>query len=223
MTPVRVLIVDDDALVRAGLSVMLGGTADLQIVGEAADGAEVPDAVARLKPDVVLMDIRMPTIDGVTATARLRRQPGAPEDIVLTTFDTDRHVLAALHAGAAGFLLKDTSPADIVRAIAAVAAGEVSLSPTVTKQVIAMLDARETRNERMNARARLAALSEREYDVARGVARGESNAEIAAATYLSVATVKAYVSRTLDKLGLTNRVQLALLVQQAEIDTGPTG
>jgi DNA-binding NarL/FixJ family response regulator len=209
--------------VRAGLSVMLGGTADLQIVGEAADGADVPDAVAQLKPDVVLMDIRMPTVDGVTATARLRGQPGAPEVIVLTTFDTDRHVLAALHAGAAGFLLKDTSPADIVRAITAVAAGEISLSPTVTRQVIAMLDARESRNERRNARARLAALSEREYDVARGVARGESNAEIATATYLSVATVKAYVSRTLDKLGLSNRVQLALLVQQAEIDTGSTG
>jgi len=223
--PIRVLIVDDDALVRAGLSIMLGGTPDLQIVGEAADGSEVPDAVTRLKPDVVLMDIRMPTIDGVTATARLRRQPGAPEVIVLTTFDTDRHVLAALHAGAAGFLLKDTPPADIVRAIAiaTVAAGEASLSPGVTKQVIAMLDARETRNERVKARARLAALTEREYDVARGVARGESNAEIAAATYLSVATVKAYVSRTLDKLDLTNRVQLALLVQQAEIDTRSTG
>ncbi len=218
MSPVRVLLVDDDALVRAGLSVMLGGTPSLQIMGEAADGAEVPEALRRLRPDVVLMDIRMPKVDGVAATELLRRQPDPPQVIVLTTFDTDRQVLAALRAGAAGFLLKDTPPADIVRAIETVAAGDVTLSPTVTRQVIAMLGDHERGAERAAARDRLAGLTDRERDVARGVAGGLSNADIAAVTYLSVATVKAYVSRLLDKLGLGNRVQLALLVQQAHAD-----
>jgi DNA-binding NarL/FixJ family response regulator len=216
-TPIRVLLVDDDALVRAGLSVMLGGTPTVQIVGEAANGAEVPEAVRRLRPDIVLMDIRMPEVDGVTATAQLRRQPDAPEVIVLTTFDTDRQVLAALHAGAAGFLLKDTPPGDIVRAIETVAAGEATLSPTITKQVIALLGGRD-QSGRLAARDRLAGLTERERDVAHGVARGLSNADIAAATYLSVATIKSYVSRLLDKLELGNRVQLALLVQRADPD-----
>lgn len=217
MSPIRVLVVDDDALVRAGLTVMLGGTPTLRIVGEAADGCEVPDAVRRLRPDVVLMDIRMPQVDGVTATERLRRAD-APKVIILTTFDADRQVLAALRAGAAGFLLKDTRPADIVRAIETVAAGDATLSPTITRQVIAMLGTGEQGAERAAARARVAGLTDRERDVARGVARGLPNAEIAATTYLSVATVKAYVSRLLDKLDLDNRVQLALLVAQADTD-----
>ncbi|SNQ47443.1 Two component transcriptional regulator, LuxR family [Frankia canadensis] len=218
MSPIRVLVVDDDALVRAGLTVMLGGTPTLRIVGEAADGCEVPDAVRRLRPDVVLMDIRMPQVDGVTATERLRRRADAPKVIILTTFDADRQVLAALRAGAAGFLLKDTRPADIVRAIETVAAGDATLSPTITRQVIAMLGTGEQGAERAAARARVAGLTDRERDVARGVARGLPNAEIAATTYLSVATVKAYVSRLLDKLDLDNRVQLALLVAQADTD-----
>ena len=134
--PVRVLIVDDDPLVRAGLSMLLAGAGDIAIVGEAADGAEVPDAVARHAPDVVLMDIRMPRVDGLAATERLRRCPAAPEVIVLTTFDADEHVLGALRAGASGFLLKDTPPAEIVRAVQVVAAGDALLSPGVTRRLI---------------------------------------------------------------------------------------
>ncbi|MFD0824028.1 response regulator transcription factor, partial [Micromonospora zhanjiangensis] len=130
------LIVDDDALVRAGLSMILGGVPDLRVVGEVADGGEVAAAVASHRPDVVLMDIRMPRMDGLTATELLRRSPSPPEVIVLTTFDADEHVLRALRAGAGGFLLKDTPPAEIVAAVRRVAAGEATLSPTVTRRLI---------------------------------------------------------------------------------------
>ncbi|GIF48130.1 LuxR family two component transcriptional regulator [Asanoa ferruginea] len=213
--PVRVLIVDDDPLVRAGLSMILGGTAELSVVGEAADGSEVAAAVAAVSPDVVLMDIRMPKMDGLTATERLRRVAGAPEVLVLTTFEADEYVLRALRAGASGFLLKDTPPAEIVRAVRRVAAGEPILSPRVTRRLIAHVadDGADARRNR--SRELLARLSEREIEVAVAVGRGLSNAEIGAELFMSVATVKAHMTRMLTKLDLNNRVQVALLAQDA--------
>jgi DNA-binding NarL/FixJ family response regulator len=219
--PVRVLVVDDDPLVRAALAMVLGGAEDLELVGEAADGEEVPAAVERCSPDVVLMDIRMPRTDGLTATEQLLAGPGAPEVIVLTTFDADEQVLRALRAGASGFLVKDTPPAAIVEAVRRVAAGEPMLSPTVTRQLIAHVAAVEPAPpgdaRTHGARARLDQLSEREREVALAIGRGLSNAQIGAELHLSVATVKAHVSRLLVKLDLANRVQIALLTHDADL------
>ncbi|MBM7172354.1 response regulator transcription factor [Streptomyces sp. G44] len=216
MKPIRLLLVDDDPLVRAGLSFMLGGADDIEIVGEAGDGTEVAPLVGEVRPDVVLMDIRMPTMDGLAATEALRKRPDAPEVIVLTTFHADEQVLRALRAGAAGFVLKDTAPAHIVAAVRAVAAGEPVLSPTVTRQLISQVRGGDPQlDRRRRALARLDALGEREREVAVAVGRGGSNADIAAQLFLSVATVKAHVSRVLTKLDLTNRVQIALLTHEA--------
>ena len=213
---IRVLLVDDDALVRSGLRIMLAGAATLDVVAEAADGHEVLGAVDLHRPDVVLMDIRMPQLDGIATTRLLAAQPNPPAVVVLTTFDADELVLRALQAGAAGFLLKDTPPAEIVRAIELVHAGDSMLSPTVTRRLISMVAGDSDAGARAEqARDRLATLSPREHDVAVAVGRGETNAEIAAALHLSVATVKAHVSRLLDKLDVDNRVQIALLVQAA--------
>jgi len=211
---IRVLLVDDDALVRSGLRIMLAGAANLDVVAEAADGREVLGAVDLHRPDVVLMDIRMPQLDGIAATRLLAAQPNPPAVVVLTTFDADELVLRALQAGAAGFLLKDTPPAEIVRAIELVHAGDGMLSPTVTRRLISMV-AGDAGARAEQAHDLLATLSPRERDVALAVGRGETNAEIAAALHLSVATVKAHVSRLLDKLDVDNRVQIALLVQAA--------
>ncbi|GID92013.1 DNA-binding response regulator [Amorphoplanes digitatis] len=213
--PVRVLIVDDDALVRAGLTMILSGAEDIAVVGEAADGSEVPAAVAAHRPDVVLMDIRMPRVDGLTATESLRGRAGAPEVIVLTTFDADEFVLRALRAGASGFLLKDTPPVEILHAVRRVAGGEAALSPTVTRQLIAHVAAPDPGGTRRRALTALEQLSERERDVALLLGQGRSNAEISAELFMSVATVKAHVSRLLVKLDLNNRVQVALLVHDA--------
>lgn len=213
---IRVLLVDDDALVRSGLRMMLAGAKSLEVVGEAADGREVLGAVDVHRPDVVLMDIRMPQLDGIAATRLLATQPAPPAVIVLTTFDADELVLRALQAGAAGFLLKDTPPAEIVRAIELVHAGDGMLSPTVTRRLIAMVAGDSDAGARAErARDRLATLSPRERDVALAVGQGHGNAEIAAALHLSVATVKGHVSRLLDKLEVDNRVQIALLIQAA--------
>ena len=215
--PVRLLIVDDDPLVRAGLTLMLGGVDDITVVGEGADGSEVADLVDRHRPDVVLMDIRMPTMDGLTATEALRSRPDAPEVVVLTTFHADEQVLRAIRAGAAGFVLKDTPPAQIVDSVRRVAAGDPVLSPAVTRQLMARAaggaDSRPARAER--ARQRIASLAEREREVAVAVGRGRPNAEIAGTLYLSVATVKTHVSRILARFGFNNRVQSALLVHDA--------
>jgi DNA-binding NarL/FixJ family response regulator len=213
---IRVLLVDDDALVRSGLRMMLAGAPGLEVVAEAADGREVLGAVDHHRPDVVLMDIRMPQLDGIAATRLLLAQPHPPAILMLTTFDADELVLRALQAGAAGFLLKDTPPAEIVRAIELVHAGDAMLSPAITRRLIALVagdsDACARRDE---ARHRMGTLSPRERDVALAVGRGQANAEIAAALHLSVPTVKAHVSRLLDKLDVDNRVQIALLVQAA--------
>ncbi len=213
---IRVLLVDDDALVRSGLRMMLSGAPGIEVAGEADDGRGVLGAVDLHRPDVVLMDIRMPQLDGIAATRLLRGQPDPPAVVVLTTFDADEHVLRALRAGAAGFLLKDTPPADIVRAIELVHAGDGMLSPAVTRRLIALVagdDEEAARGER--ARERLAALTAREHEVALAVGAGRANAEIAAELHMSVATVKAHVSRLLAKLEVENRIQIALLVQDA--------
>jgi DNA-binding NarL/FixJ family response regulator len=211
-----ILVVDDDPLVRSSLSFMLGGTTDLVIVGEAGDGREAVRLVAHHRPDVVLLDIRMPGMDGLAAAEVLRARADPPEIVVLTTFDTDEHLLRALRAGAAGFLLKDTPPADIIAAIRRVARGEPMLSPGIVRRLIDRATAPERDAQRTRAQARLARLSEREREVAGVVAAGWSNAEIAAELHLSLPTVKAHVSRVLDKLELNNRVQICMIVRDAE-------
>jgi DNA-binding NarL/FixJ family response regulator len=215
---IRVLIVDDDALVRVGLSMVLGAGEDIEVVAEAADGAEALHAAGRLRPDVVLMDIRMPGMDGLAATEALRSASDGPAVIVLTTFDTDEHILRALRLGANGFLLKDTPPMDILNSIRRVAAGESMLSPTVIARLIDHVvhgdDGGEHRS-RDRARAALGGLTDREREVAVAIGTGKSNVEIGAELYMSTATVKAYVSRILAKLECTNRVQVAILVHEA--------
>ena len=212
---IRVLIVDDDALVRAGLAMLLAGAEGIEVVGEAADGLGVADAVAEHRPDIVLMDIRMPGMDGLAATELVRAQSGAPEVIVLTTFEVDDYVVRALRAGASGFLLKDTPPADIVHAVRAVAEGEPMLSAAVTRRLISHVRDSEGGERRRHACEQLDRLTEREREVAVAIGQGKSNAEISRELYMSVATAKAHVSRVLEKLALNNRVQIALLVHDA--------
>ena len=211
---VRVLIVDDDALVRSALAMLLDGANGIRVVAEAGDGSEVPAALDAHPVDVVLMDLRMPRVDGITATARTLARADPPAVVVLTTFDADEGVLRALRAGAAGFLLKDTPPADLVAAVRTVAAGDPILSPRITRRLMERAAADSGARDR--ARAALAGLSEREREVAAAVGRGSSNGEIAAELHLGVATVKAHVSHVLLKLGLDNRTQIALLVNDAD-------
>jgi DNA-binding NarL/FixJ family response regulator len=212
---IRVLLVDDDQLVRAGLTMMLDGAHGIEVIGEAADGDEVPAAVDAHAPDVVLMDLRMPRTDGITATRRLRARARPPEVIVLTTFDADENVLGALRAGASGYLLKDAAPADIVAAIRRVAAGDPILSPAITRRLMDRAVAQAGTGQQ--ARKAIAGLTAREREVVLGIARGETNAEIAARLYMSVATVKAHITRILAKLGVGNRTQVALLAHDADL------
>ena len=212
---IRVLLVDDDPLVRAGLAMIIASAGDLLVVGEAGDGLEAVDSVRAHRPEVVLMDIRMPRLDGIAATARLRAMPTPPEVLVLTTFQTDAYVLDALRAGASGFLLKDTPPIEILAAIRQVAGGGTTLSPSVARTVIDHIAQSAGDERRASAEAALALVSEREREVAFEISRGRSNAEIAAALFLSEATVKAHVSRLLTRLDLNNRVQIAMLVYDA--------
>jgi DNA-binding NarL/FixJ family response regulator len=212
---VSVLIVDDDALVRSALRLMLGGQPDLRVVGEAGDGAEALRMAESLRPDVVLMDIRMPVMTGLEATRVLHRGSSPPAVIVLTTFDADDHVVGAIAAGADGFLLKDTPPHEIVSAIRLVAEGEAMLSPSATRSLLRQVRAGAPDERAVAAASRIDLLTLREREVAMCVARGLSNAEIATELYLSVPTVKAHVSRLFDKLGVTNRVQIAMCVHDA--------
>jgi DNA-binding NarL/FixJ family response regulator len=215
MADVNVLLVDDDALVRAGLRVILSSAEDLFVVGEVDDGAGAVEAVRTHRPDVVLMDIRMPRIDGITATSALRKLNPAPQVIVMTTFQADQHVVAALRAGASGFLVKDTPPADIINAVRLVAAGDAVISPSVTRSLLSHFGSTEETQRHRLAAQQLATLSDRERDVAAAIGEGASNAEIAAALFMSEATVKAHVSRLLGKLDASNRVQIAILVHDA--------
>ena len=212
---IRVAIVDDDALVRAGLRAILSSADDVEVVGEAADGAEAPGLVRETHPDVVVMDIRMPLVDGIEATRRLVRG-GGPRVLVLTTFQLDQHVFAALEAGASGFLLKDTPPRELVEAVRIVAAGDAMLSPAHTKALIELFADSGRERRREHARAVLGELSPREREVTVGVAEGLSNAEIGARLFCSEATVKTHLTRVFAKLGDTNRVRLALLVRDAD-------
>jgi len=219
---IRVLLADDDPLVLSGLKMMLAAAKQVEVVGEARDGREVLPAVDLHRPDIVLMDIRMPRLDGIGATRLLRAQPSPPQVIVLTTFDADELVLRALQAGAAGFLLKDTAPTDIVAAIQAVHAGDGSLSPAVARRLINLVAGNpDTAARQQLARRRLASLTPREQQVAAAIAQGHSNADIAAQLNMSLATVKAHVSRLLAKLSAGNRVQIALLVQDAAASHPP--
>ena len=213
--PTRVLIVDDDPLVRSALGLMLGGQPDLAVVGEAADGRAGIEQAEALAPDVVLMDIRMPVLNGLEATRTLHTRPAPPRVIVLTTFDADDYVVGALEAGADGFLMKDTPPAAIVDAIRKVADGEAMLSPAATRTVVDRLRHSATDARCADAEKRLGLLTEREREVAVAVGRGLSNAEIASTLHVSVPTVKAHVSRLFDKLNATNRVQIAICVHDA--------
>ncbi len=224
---VRVLVVDDDPLVRSALALVLGGAPDLLVVAEAGDGEQVPAAVARHAPHVVLMDVRMPGVDGLRATEALvaARREGhpAPAVLVLTTFDTDELVLRALRAGAAGFLLKDTPPAQIVDAVRAVARGEASVSPSALRHLVDAVARRPEVDPRAaagaarrdRAQALLGRLTAREREVAAAVGEGLSNAEVAARLFLSITTVKTHVTRIMAALEVVNRVQVALVVHDA--------
>jgi DNA-binding NarL/FixJ family response regulator len=211
----RVLLVDDEALVRTGMRMILESADDIVVVDEVDDGSRAVEAVERSRPDVVLMDIRMPRLDGLAATAAVRAVPDAPAVVVLTTFDLDDHVFRALQAGAAGFLLKDTPPRELIHAVQVVATGESMLSPTVTRRLIAHF-ADDPRAERRRAALdRIGKLSAREAEVLVELARGLSNADIGKALFMSEATVKGHVSHMLIKLDCTNRVQLAILAHHA--------
>jgi DNA-binding NarL/FixJ family response regulator len=212
---VRVMLVDDDALVRTGLRMILSSAEDLEVVGEVGDGARAVVAVREHRPDVVLMDIRMPEMDGITATAAVRRLDAPPQVIVLTTFQADEQVMSALRAGAAGFLLKDTPPAEIVSAVRLVAFGEAMLSPSVTRTLLSHIGAAEASERRRIAEQRLAVLTDREREVALAVGSGASNAEVASSLFMSEATVKSHVSRLFTKLEVANRVHIAIVVHDA--------
>jgi DNA-binding NarL/FixJ family response regulator len=211
----RLLIVDDEALVRAGLKMILESDDDLEVVAEADDGADAAAMVVKHRPDVVLMDIRMPRLDGLAATREVQALPDPPKVVVLTTFDLDDYVFRALQAGASGFLLKDTPPRELVQAVKVVAAGDAMLSPAVTRRLIGHFAADSRSDRQRQARERITALTDREREVLAAVGGGLSNADIGKTLYMSEATVKAHVSRVLVKLNATNRVQVAILAHDA--------
>jgi DNA-binding NarL/FixJ family response regulator len=223
---IRVLLVDDDPLVRAGLRLMLRSAPDIVVAGEAADGAQAISEAAELAPDVVLMDIRMPGTDGVTATASITAAAAPPRVIALTTFDADDLVRKAITAGAAGYLVKDTPPGEIIDAVRAVAAGQGVLSPAVTRPLLDLVQSAPGQDGApppAAGRPGLEALTERERAVAVAIAGGATNTQIARQLYVSVATVKATVSRILTRLELTNRVQIAVAVRNAGEHPGAPG
>ena len=213
MTVLRVLLVDDEPMVCAHLEAILRPVPDIEVVGAAYDGAEAVEAVVRRRPDVVLMDLRMPGVDGLAATARIRALTDPPIVLVLTTFDADGYVLRALRAGATGFLVKSTPPADLPDLIRVAAQGHTVLSPVAARGVLVAGSDAQAMRER--ARARLRPLTEREAAVLAGLGDGLSNAEIAERLHLSEPTIKGYVSRTLTKLDCANRTQAGLLAREA--------
>jgi DNA-binding NarL/FixJ family response regulator len=212
---IRVLLVDDEELVRFGLRTVLESVGGFEVVGEAGDGAAGVRAARELRPDVVLIDIRMPVLDGLAATRQILAEPNPPQVAVLTTFHVDTYVYAALAAGAAGFLLKDTPPREIAAAVRAVADGTATLSPQVTAALIHSYVDKRAAPRRAEALRRLAGLSDREREVLTLLGSGESNAVVAKRLFVSEATVKTYVSRLLTKLDLTNRTQAAILAHEA--------
>ncbi|MFG3051981.1 response regulator [Kitasatospora sp. NPDC048239] len=213
---IRTMVVDDDALVRLGLVDLLAQDRGLTVVAEAADGLQAVELARHRRIDVALMDIRMPRLDGIAATRRLRELPEAPRVIALTTFDLDEYVYQALAAGADGFLLKDTPPAEIARAVHIVAAGQGMLHPAAARRLIDRYH-RTGAPRSVEARSRVSALTPREAEVLHELGRGRSNAEIASALGMRESTVKAHVSRILTALGVGNRVQAALLARDAGV------
>src|SRR5687767_1309285 len=210
---VRVLVADDQSMVRAGFRMLLSREPDIEVVAEASDGLEAVDKAARFRPAVVLMDIRMPDLDGLQATRRILAADNSARILILTTFDLDEYVYEALRAGASGFVLKDDSPEQLLAAIRTVAAGQALLSPTITKRVIEKF----ARTPRPAPPKELDDLSERERDVFRLMARGLSNGEIAQELYISETTVKTHVTHVLQKLNLRDRVQAVVLAYQTGI------
>lgn len=222
---IRVLVVDDDALVRSSLSMILASATDLDVVAEAADGRDAVERARAHRPDVVLMDVRMPVMDGIAATAEVRRAVPGTQVCMLTTFGLDSYVVDALHAGASGFLLKDTPPLEIIAAVRTVAAGEAMLSPRATRTLLDRFTEREpadARTRAAEAAASLAKLTPREREVAGMVGDGASNAEIARTLFMSETTVKTHVGRLFTKLDVDNRVKVALVVRDARGSTDPT-
>ena len=213
---VRVLLVDDENLVRAGLRMILEGDPGIEIVGECSDGFESLAAVARLDPDLVLMDIRMPKMDGITASRKLLEERPERKILVLTTFDVDEMVFTALKMGVSGFLLKDTVPAELVSAIHAVAGGRTMLSESVTRTLIEAAGSTPPNARRLGALEKLGQLTEREREIATAMARGLSNPEIAEQLFISLSTVKTHIGRVLEKLGAENRVQVAICIYESE-------
>lgn len=212
---VRVLLVDDDPLVRAGLRLILRSAPDIEVVGEAGDGDGAVPAVQAHAPHVVLMDLRMPRLDGIAATGAVRALPSPPEVIALTTWDVDDAVLRSLEAGAAGFLLKSAAPAEIIAAVRSVALGDAVLSPRSTRQLLDHLARQGSDAAPQRARTAVAALSEREREVAAAVGQGLSNSQIAARMFVSEATVKTHLSAAQSKLGARNRVDVAVIAERA--------
>ncbi|GAB3938742.1 response regulator transcription factor [Kribbella albertanoniae] len=215
----RLLIVDDEALVRAGLKMILESDSELEVVAEADDGADAAAMVTKHRPDVVLMDIRMPRLDGLAATRAVQALPDPPKVVVLTTFDLDDYVFRALQAGASGFLLKDTPPRELVQAIKVVAAGDAMLSPAVTRRLIGHYAKDSRADRRRVGQERVSKLTEREREVLVEVGSGLPNADIGKKLFMSEATVKAHVSRLLVKLSATNRVQAAIIAYEAGLLT----
>ena len=212
---IRVVVVDDEPMVCAHLRTILGSAGDLEVIEEAHDGAAAVEAVRRDRPDVVLMDLRMPGVDGLTAIERINQLPDAPVVVALTTFDADQYVLRALRGGAAGFLVKSTPPEELIRLVRVAADGNMVLSPAAARRLVAASANRESTRQR--ARELVESLTERELEVLACLGEGLSNAQIAERLYLSEATVKGYVSRMLDKLGCANRTQAGLLAHDAGI------
>ncbi len=215
--PIRVVIADDQALVRTGFRMILAEAADVEVVAEAADGAAAVAATESARPDVVLMDIRMPGMDGIAATRRIRaaaRGAGPPRVLILTTFDLDEYVFAGLRAGASGFLLKDALAADLLSAVRAVASGQAVVAPAATRRLIERFVGQLPGEDRPDLSV-FDVLTEREREVAALIARGLTNADIAARLYLSEGTVKTHVSRVLGKLGLRDRIQAVILAYEA--------
>ena len=216
--PIRLVLVDDQHLVRAGFRMVLDTQPDLEVVGEASDGSEALDLLARVEADVVLMDIRMPRTDGVTATRELLARPGrTPRVVVLTTFDLDEYVYAALRAGASGFLLKDAGPAELLAAVRAVHGGDSVLAPSATRRLLEHVTADlpgSAEPAGADRREPLAPLTAREVEVLTAVGQGQTNAEISASFHLAEATVKTHIGRILSKLGLRDRVQMVVLAYE---------